>query len=117
MSHKAKISINVDTENASLSVSIDGQNIEKVEDINIFTQRDSNGTVTFIGVSVHTQEKLENGIVKRVSFFMEGTSEANVAIASTNPTDTTTIPGFVGVDVDRSKSNLRKQIQSFYSRK
>lgn len=117
MPHKAKISINVDTENADISVNIDGQNIENVEDINVFTQRDSDGIVTFVGVGVHTQEKLENGVVKRVSFFMEGTTEANAAIAFINPIDTTTIPGFVGVEDDRSKSKLRRQIQSFYAKK
>lgn len=117
MPNKAKISINIDMENTSLNISIDGQAIQNVEGADVFTQRDSNGTIQFIAVSINTREVLESGVVKRVSFFVEGTSEANAAIASTNPIDTTTIPGFVGVEQDQVKSNLRKQIQSFYCKK
>ena len=109
----ANVTITLDTSNKGVSVVIDGVTIDSVVDGSFYAQRDSNGNVIALEVGVYTVEKLENGVRKRVSYYAEGSEEAQRAIAS-GQTVYKEVSGFVGVE---EMSQAAKDIDEFLSSK
>jgi len=78
----AQIQINVDTESKTVAVSINGTAIPDATDASVYAYRDSNGNVTGLDVSVYTRTVDDGGVMKRVSYYAEGSEKAKTAIAS-----------------------------------
>jgi len=107
----AEITIAINTENKTVDVSIDGSSIPDVEDASVYSYTDSNGTVTSLGVSVYTRTKSENGVQKRVSYYAEGSKQAERAIAS-GLTVYNDVKGFVGIE---DQTQAAQDIDEFLS--
>ena len=107
----AQISITIDTETKEMAVTINGTAIPDVEDVNIYTYRDSNGNVTSLDMSMYTVTKSVDGIKIRVSYYASASQEAQSAIASGQKVYTD-VKGYVGVE-DRTQA--AKDIDDFLS--
>jgi hypothetical protein len=113
----ANISVQINTDGPRVDVSIDGVSIPNVNDISVYNMVGENGESAGVYMSIYTTEVMQNGVVKQVNYYASGSPEAEAALATANELDTETIPGFVGVTVDDSKSRVRKDIEGFFSRK
>ena len=93
----AQIQVSIDTEGKTISLTIDGTTIPDVEDVSVYTYRDSNGNVTSLDVSMYTTTKTENGVSKRVSYHAYASEVAKnlLAIGAEVYKD---VPGFIGVE-------------------
>lgn len=107
----AQIQINVDTEAKVVSLTIDGTTVPDVEDVNVYTYRDSNGNVTGLDVSMYTMTKEVNGVRKRVSYYATASEQARTAIASGRKVYND-VKGFVGID---DQAQAAKDIDEFLS--
>ncbi len=109
----AKIEVSIDTDTKVLGLTIDGISIPDIEDINVYSYRDSNGNVNSLGVSMYTVSKSENGINKRVSYYAESSEKGQSIIASRQKVYND-VKGFVGIE-DRTQA--AKDIDDFISSK
>lgn len=107
----AQIQVNIDTEAKTLSVTIDGAAIPDVEDVIVYSYRDSNGNVNGMDVNLETRRKDDNGVVKKVSYYAIASKAAQSAIAS-RQTVYNDIKDFVGVE---SNVQIAKDIDEFLS--
>lgn len=107
----AQIQINVDTEAKEVGVSINGTPIPDVEDVSIYSYRDSNGNVTSLDISMYTVTKSVDGVAIRVSYYASGSQKAQSAIASGQKVYND-VKDFVGIE-DRSQA--AKDIDDFLS--
>ena len=109
----AQIQVNVDTESKTVSLTIDGASIPNIEDVHLYSYRDSNGNVTGLDISMETSTKEENGVRKRVSYYAMASAKAKMALASSQKVYND-VKGFVGVD---EQSQVAKEIDEFLSSK
>ena len=110
----AKVIITVDTgDSKTLSVSIDGQSVPNVTDASVYRELDSNGNVIRLSASIYTKEEMDNGVVKRISYYSDGSAEAQKIIASGNGILNKDIPNFVGVIND---VNVKQQICEYFDK-
>jgi len=109
----AQIQISADTETKGLTVSINGTSIPDVEDLSVYSYRDSNGNVTSLDVSIYTVTVQDGDIRKRVSYYAAGSDKAQTAIASGQKVYND-VKGFVGID---DKSQAANDIDEFLSSK
>jgi hypothetical protein len=107
----AQIQISIDTETKSLSLTIDGTTIPDVEDVSVYTYRDSNGNITSLDVSMYTTTEEQNGIRKRVSYHAYASEKAQSAIASGQKVYKD-VKGFVGIE---DGTQAAKDIDDFLS--
>jgi hypothetical protein len=109
----AQIQINVDTEAKTVALTINGTTVPDVEDVSVYSHRDSNGNVTGLDVSMYTVSKTVDGVTKRVTYYASGSEKAQSAIAS-NKTVYNDVKGFVGVE---DGAQAAKDIDEFLSSK
>jgi len=98
----AQIQISIDTETKGLGVTINGTSIPDVEDVSVYSYRDSNGNVTSLDVSMYTVTKSVDGVSIRVSYYASGSAKAQSAVASGQKVYND-VKGFVGVE-DRTQA-------------
>lgn len=113
----ANISLQVNTDGPSLTVSIDGQSVPNVDSINVYRYREEDDTTEYVEIAIYTREVMKNGVMKVVNYYAAGTREADAAIASQIPLDTETIPGFVGIEKTEANPKARQDIQAFFNAK
>ena len=107
----AQIQVSVDFEAKELAVTINGTSIPDVQDVSIYTYRDSNGNVTSLDVSMYTVTKNVDGIDIRVSYYAVASEKAQSALASEQKVYND-VKGFVGVE---DKTQAAKDIDDFLS--
>lgn len=107
----AKIQINVDTETKELEVTINGTVIPDVDDVSIYSYRDSNGNVTSLDVSLNTTVKTVDGLNIRVTYYSYASVKAQNAIASGQKVYSD-VKGFVGIE---DKTQATQDIDDFLS--
>ncbi len=113
----AQIQISVDTELKTLGLTINGTSIPDIEDVNIYTYRDSNGNITSLDLSMYTVTKTQDGISVRVSYYASGSDKAQSAVASGQKVYND-VKGFIGIedgtqaarDIDDFLSSQRRPI-------
>ena len=110
---KFNIIVNTDPNNKSLSVTMNGQKIDRVSDFNAYQDLDKDGNVTGVSVHVDTREKLEDNTVKRISYYSYGSVEAE-KINQSDITVDDSIEGFIGVS---STFNLFDDIAKYLKAK
>jgi hypothetical protein len=106
-----QIQISVDMEAKSVSLTIDGTTIPDVEDVSVYTYRDSNGNITSLDVSMYTATQEQNGVRKRVSYHASASEKAQSAIASGQRVYND-VKGFVGIE---DSTQAAKDIDDFLS--
>lgn len=106
----SKIVIEVETNPKTLSVTVDGEIIENISDINIERFEDFNGEETIFCTFVTREVDRENKIAKRTVFSTIGSSFAKKALATKNPIKHPLLPNFVGYILD-----TKEQIKAWFS--
>ena len=107
----AQIQINADTDTKELSCSINGTLVPDIEDMNIYSNRDSNGNVNSLDVSLSAKTVTVDGVTVRVSYYASGSEKAQSAIASGQKVYND-MKDFVGIE---DKSEAAKDIDDFLS--
>jgi hypothetical protein len=97
----AQVQISADTETKELVCSINGTVIPDIEDVSIYSYRDSNGNVSSLDVSLHSMIRSDD-ITVRISYNAYGSQKAQSAIASGQKVYDN-IEGFIGVE-DRTQA-------------
>jgi len=93
----AQIQINVDTDTKVLAVTINGTLIPDIDDVCVYSYRDSNGNVSSLDVSMQVTTKTVDGVDIRVSYYASGSVKAQSAIASGQKVYNN-LKGFVGIE-------------------
>ena len=96
---KFDITVDTDSDNKSMTVTMNGQKIENVSDFSAYHDVSEDGNTERVSISVYTQEKLEDNTYKRVSYHSYGSEKANMASRSGLDLDTS-VEGFIGVGSD-----------------
>lgn len=111
------ISVDVGSETKNLSVSIDGQTIPYVDDVSIYGWRNDAGELSGLDVVIRSSNKADNGVVKTITYYVEGSQAAENAIASVQDEKKLhhDIDGFVGVE--NCNGAVVEDIGKFFSTK
>jgi hypothetical protein len=110
----AQINVVSNTEDNSLSVSINGSAIPNVTDVGTYRDVDSSGNVIGFYVRVTAKELVSEGLWKIVEYYSYGSPQAMAAEASGNAIYSDDLPGFVGVP---AKTKTQKDIENFFAKK
>jgi len=110
----SQINILVNTEDNSLSVSVNGATVTNVTDANTYRDVDSNGNVTGFYVRIVSKEMVSPDLAKVVEYFSFGSPQAQAAIASGLAIYRDDLPDFVGL---ASKTQVQKDIAKFFEGK
>lgn len=110
----AQINVVVNTEDNTLSVTINGSMIPNITDCTTYRETDSDGNVVAFYVRITAKELLENSLVKLIEYYSYGSPQAQAAIASGEAIYNDDLPDFVGV---ATKSKVQQDIASFLQRK
>jgi hypothetical protein len=97
----AQVNVVANTEDKTLSVSLNNQVISNVEDVSVYTYREPDGTIAYVEARVAVRE-VSGDVVKNTTYYTQGSEQAKAALASGQEVQTD-IPGFVGVD-DRAQA-------------
>lgn len=101
---KITVQVELDTDEKTMDVSINGEKIKNVSNVSCYTYYDSYEQENRVSVSVYSSEEdEESGIVKSTSYYAYGSQAAK----EVKPTDAihNVIAGFVGVNkVDATKA-------------
>lgn len=106
----AQINISFDTSNKKLAVNVDGEEVQNVSGVSIYSYEDYNDEHK-TECSICTHEKSESGVVKTVHYHAmadaRGKDMAKNALAHDS-----TIKGFVGVKEEELTASLAKFFES-----
>ena len=100
---KITVQVELDTEEKTMDVSINGEKVKNVSNVSCYTYYDSYEQENRVSVSVYSSEEdKESGIVKSTSYYAYGSEKAKeVPVAEA----VHTLAGFVGVkDIDATKA-------------
>jgi hypothetical protein len=110
----AKVNMNVNTEDNTLSVSINGQVIPNVTDVSSYRDVNSEGKVIGFYVRISTREELDDDMVKSITYYSYGSSQAEAALRDGVGITNDLLPGFVGIE---QPSQVHSDIASFFKGK
>jgi len=110
----SQINILVNTEDNSLSVSVNGATVTNVTDASTYRDVDSNGNVTGFYVKIVSKEMVSPDLAKVVEYFSFGSPQAQAAIVSGLAIYRDDLPDFVGLV---SKTKVQKDIEKFFEGK
>ena len=105
----AKFQIEVDTDDKTMSASINGTSVSNISEVRIYTYRDDDGNVTSLDVTLEASVKADDLYVM-VSYYACASEKAKYALASGNKVYTN-IDGFVGVA--RDSVNVAQDIDKY----
>jgi len=108
----SKLKIELNTEDKSLSVSLNNEVINNADDIGVYTYRNKDGVIEYVEARISVRE-VSGDVVKNITYYTQGSESAKAAIDSGQEVYTG-IPGFVGVD-DRKQAIA--EIDAFISQK
>lgn len=109
----AQINILSNTDENSLSISINGSVIPNVTDIGAYRDTDSNGDVIGFYIRITAKELVSAGLWKIVEYYSYGSPQAMAAQSSGNAVYRDDLPGFVGIP---SKTKAQRDIEKFFTK-
>lgn len=110
----AQINVVSNTEDNSLSVSINGSSIQNVTDVGTYRDVDSDGNVIGFYVRITAKELVSEGLWKIIEYYSYGSPQAMAAQASGGAVYRDDLPDFVGVP---AKTKAQQDIEKFFAKK
>ena len=107
----SQINVLVNTEENSLSVTVNGSVVPNITDVSTYRDVDSNGNVIGFYVRVVSKEMISPDLAKVVEYFSFGSPQAQAAIASGEALYHDDLPDFVG---RACKTKVQQDIEKFF---
>jgi hypothetical protein len=110
----AQINVVSNTEDNTLTVSINGSTIPNVTDVGTYRDVDSDGNVIGFYIRITAKELVSEGLWKIVEYYSYGSPQAMAAEASGNAVYNDSLPDFVGIP---AKTKAQTDIENFFTKK
>lgn len=110
----SQINVVTNTEDNTLSVTVNGSVVPNITDVHAYRDTDSDGNVIGFYIRVSSKEVVSPDLVKVVEYYSYGSPQAQAAISSGEAVYRDDLPDFVGI---RSKTKAQQDIENFLTKK
>ncbi len=106
----SKVTVQIDTNDKTIEVSVDGKSVGNVEGIHSFSEKNSKGNVEFFSLSITKVE--EEGDLRKVTHLMASRSKEAIEATHKGLASQSEFEDFIETE---GKSKVQKDIEDFLS--